>query len=861
MQTERKIQKQAIQRIVRRNFRKNRLQNSILILTVILETVLMTVMFGAGISMAYHVQLANERIAGTLANGFLWGASEDEMKEAATLEEVSKIGYQQFAAEALTTEPIANNHLIAMTAYNQVEWKQHILPTISNMEGKYPENENEVMISEWSLKKLGVEKPEPGMTVTIVFQTPSGETHRQDFILTGYYKDYIYNPGTTPNSGNTMAANLYYSNHGSSRRAAGNIVVSEQFAQKYGNANERLGTCSISGGLNADEALAKLKAVTGRADFIVSGLNRSLAQSLSAAMIPMIAVILILVSGWLLIYNIGNIAVIQEMHMYGQLKTLGTTEKQIKGLVKKRSDLVSALGIPIGLVLGTVIAILAVPALISSMLAGNGYGSAFSTDIVISPFIYVLAAVFAYITVWISSRKPAKLAAKVSPVEALKYTGHTEKIKVRKGINGGKLYRMAFRNVFRSKKRAMITLASLFFGVLIYFIICSNLFQINYEARYEREIPDNFIVSNLTFETDDPNTIQDLLNEEVVQEISEWNGVDRVDLDYVQYTKFLNAKEELKPYLTEQAQYRELEEQEVQDDFQVMLTGVTEEELSHFTYHTTLNAEEAEQKLAAGTGVLLPETGTENLSELCGNEITLSDEKEEEVSYTVVGLLYVDNQSYENTFAAYGNANDGYRTKAYTTKEGIDRLNAKPVVQTLRIQSESEMDTQIQEQLAELFRDTDAVSINSQLESRKLLDSGLSMIQMAGVVLGGFLIFMGILNFINVIFTNVYSRQKELAALESIGMTQTQIRKTLILEGVYYSLITILLLLTVGTGISYLMSMLIQNVFYYLKFSFPIIQLTMIVAIMLIFCVITPVAAYRSITKENVVERLRKGQD
>lgn len=186
------------------------------------------------------------------------------------------------------------------------------------------------------------------------------------------------------------------------------------------------------------------------------------------------------------------------------------------------------------------------------MLMGTGYGRAFSTDIVISPFIYILAAVFTYITVRLSNRKPAKLAAGVSPVEALKYIEHTEKVKAHKSANGGKLYCMAFRNVFRSKKRAMVTLASLFFGVLIYFIICSNLFHINYEERYQREIPDNFIVQNLTFETEDQNTIQDLLNEEVVKEISEWDGVDRVDLDYVQYTKFQNARRnsETVPYRT-----------------------------------------------------------------------------------------------------------------------------------------------------------------------------------------------------------------------------------------------------------------------------------------------------------------------
>ena len=835
MQSDRKIQNKVIQKIVRRNFKENRLQNGILILSVILVTILMTVMFGTGISMVHNVQLANKRIQGTLANGFLWKTSENEMEKATTLDEVGEVGYQQYVAEALVEGQMENKNLIAMTAYDEVEWSKHILPTISGLEGKYPEKENEIMVSEWSLEKLGVKEPEIGMSLTIAFQTLSGEMSQQDFTLSGYYEDYIYNPGTTPNSGNTMAANLYYSNHGSSRRAVGNIVVSDQFAQKYGNVNEILGTCLIDDSLNADEAIAKLKEVTGRSDFIVAGLNSSLAQSMSVAVIPMIAIILIIVSGWLLIYNIGNITVIQEMHMYGQLKALGTTEKQMKNIVKQRSNLISVIGIPIGLLLGTVISRFVVPTLISSMLMGNGYGSAFNTNIVLSPFIYILAVIFTYLTVRFSNHKPAKLAAKVSPIEALKYIEHTEKVKVHKSTYGGKLYHMAFRNVFRSKKCAMVTLASLFFGVLIYFIICSNLFHINYEERYRREIPDNFIVRNLTFETEDENTIQNLLNEEVVKKISEWDGVDRVDLDYVRYTKF-------------------------QNDFQVMLAGLTDEELSHFSYHTTLSQEEVKRKLADGTGVFLPKNDTENSADLCGDEITLSGKNGEEVPYTVLGLLYCDNDSYENNFNGYG-SDYGYMTKAYTTKEGISRLNPELLVQTLRIQSKSEMDKQIQNHLAELFADTDAILIDSQLEAKNFLDSGFSMIQMAGIVLGGFIIFMGILNFINVVFTNVYSRQKELAALESIGMTQSQIRKTLILEGLYYSFITILLLLTIGTIISYLMSKLIQNVIYYLKFNFPTIQLASILIILIIICVVTPVIAYRSITKESVVERLRKGQD
>ena len=47
---------------------------------------------------------------------------------------------------------------------------------------------------------------------------------------------------------------------------------------------------------------------------------------------------------------------------------------------------------------------------------------------------------------------------------------------------------------------------------------------------------------------------------------------------------------------------------------------------------------------------------------------------------------------------------------------------------------------------------------------------------------------MGLANFINVIFTGIYSRQKELAALESIGMTRKQFRRMISFEALFYAI-------------------------------------------------------------------------
>ena len=121
---------------------------------------------------------------------------------------------------------------------------------------------------------------------------------------------------------------------------------------------------------------------------------------------------------------------------------------------------------------------------------------------------------------------------------------------------------------------------------------------------------------------------------------------------------------------------------------------------------------------------------------------------------------------------------------------------------------------------------------------------------------------MGTLNFVNVIFTNIYARQKELAALESIGMTRNQMKKVLMLEGIYYSGITMLFLCTIGVAVSYGASWLFRTAFvYFAKFGIPVASLCIVFALMILISGSVPVLVYHYISRESVVERLRKGQD
>lgn len=92
--------------------------------------------------------------------------------------------------------------------------------------------------------------------------------------------------------------------------------------------------------------------------------------------------------------------------------------------------------------------------------------SAMEAVVFFHPSIYILSILFSAFTVWIACNAPAKAAAKTSPIEALKYQNFApQKTKNRNSKNGGKLYIMAFHNVFRDRKRAILVFMSLFMGI------------------------------------------------------------------------------------------------------------------------------------------------------------------------------------------------------------------------------------------------------------------------------------------------------------------------------------------------------------------------------------------------------------
>ena len=81
-------------------------------------------------------------------------------------------------------------------------------------------------------------------------------------------------------------------------------------------------------------------------------------------------------------------------------------------------------------------------------------------------------------------------------------------------------------------------------------------------------------------------------------------------------------------------------------------------------------------------------------------------------------------------------------------------------------------------------------------------------------------LFAGLTNYFNVMIMGRYSSKQELDVMESIGMTKKQKRKMFFWEGNWYFLLVELLVLTVGTGILWLVRLYMEKPFSVLIIGF-----------------------------------------
>ena len=134
------------------------------------------------------------------------------------------------------------------------------------------------------------------------------------------------------------------------------------------------------------------------------------------------------------------------------------------------------------------------------------------------------------------------------------------------------------------------------------------------------------------------------------------------------------------------------------------------------------------------------------------------------------------------------------------------------------------------------------------------------MFVLVGGGLSGVLGVIGILNFVNSVMTAMIARRRELAMLESIGMTQSQLQKMLCLEGLYYILFTVSVSVTVGSVLIYFLTGLLGNTIGFFAYHFTVKSILYVLPWLIVIAVFVPFGCYRLMGRQSVVERLRQAE-
>ena len=104
------------------------------------------------------------------------------------------------------------------------------------------------------------------------------------------------------------------------------------------------------------------------------------------------------------------------------------------------------------------------------------------------------------------------------------------------------------------------------------------------------------------------------------------------------------------------------------------------------------------------------------------------------------------------------------------------------------------------------------------------------------------LLLAGLTNYFNVMVTGIFARRKEFEVMESIGMTRKQKRRLLIAEGMYYCIITGILMLTIGSMILQLICRYMETKLSYFECGYPLGWILGLIGGLTVICVGTAVS-------------------
>lgn len=820
-----------IKKLARENFKANKKRNIIAILAIILTTVLFTTLFTVGISIKKTTEYSTMRMVGSTYHGTIKNLKLEQFNKIKENKLIDNYGVNVYLGKANNTELLKRNFEIRWGDNKDIE-KSFSSPITGNM----PTEKNEILVDKIFLEMMGLSN-EIGQEVTISYDL-NGENINEKFIISGVYEGEIVAKASTIYVSQKyiedVLKNIDQDKLKENKSLVGLINLDINFSSEL-KIEDKLQKLIVEAGYNFDE--------------IEYGVNWAFSSTSTekdfGSIIGIIGfILLIMSSGYLIIYNVFYISIVKDIRFYGLLKTIGTTKKQIGNIIRRESLQLSIVGVPLGLIIGYFIGVVIMP------IVGGMMDSKY-IETSANPVIFIVSAVFAIITLFISNLKPIKIAATVSPIEAMKYTGVESKSKkVKKSKKGAKINRMALANIFRDKIKTIIVIASLAISMILLNAVYSLISGFDMDKYLINSIASDFTIeSTVTMDNSDngitgdvESTLENNQNIEELRKIYYRQDYEKINNKAMEY---LNKKVKELDGGVKTAVSISIENQELINTF----FGI-DNELGKILEKYIIEGKFEEEKFKSGRYVVVEKNIVIGSIYKVGDKIELEDKNGEIREYTVMAVveelpeyLRVDMSNIELTI--YMNSTE--------LKENFE--NTKLIRGLFDVKEGS--NNKVEELLKEIIKENKTLDY----KAKSILEDGfkgmVKTYETVGYGLSLILGLIGVLNFFNVIVTNILSRRREFAMLRSIGMTKKQINKMVTLEGFYYGAVTSIVVLILGTPLIYLGVNLFAQGLDYFTYKFTILPLIICIPILFLVFMLLPKCILKKINKESIIEGIK----
>lgn len=809
-------------------------KNYVAILSIMLATLLFTSLFTIAVSLQTSMQDSNMRTIGTFSHAGIKHITLDEYKTLSDDQRIKEIGYSIIYGYAMGECFSKTPTEVRWANKNYAEWTFNYPNT-----GRLPEGEKELATSRIVLETMGI-PAKIGTQIQLTYNIDTGTVldtftlcgiwegdpvaYRQTILLSKPYTERVA-PAVRGVSDGIVTKSTGYIDCVFMMPSAWNIEnEAQEITKSYGLSNR----------VNINTAYSTAEI------------------NISTALPVLVGILVIFIAGYLLIYNVFYISIANDIRFYGMVKTLGTTSKQIRKIVYKKAMRLSCIGIPLGLVLGWYVGQVLLPFIIG-MLSEN-----MRVVTTVNPIIFVIATIFSLFTVSISCRKPAKIAAKVSPIEALRYVEQSSNKKKQKNSKYINTIMLAKENLRRNKKKVIVVTLSFALSIMLLNSVYTYVNSFDFDKFVSDFSLTDFTVSDATIINSNSPFNTSNVSKEFIENVENLEGFKNIGNIYLwanhqlldelslENLKELSGKSE--EVANEYGNYS------LRKEHGVNLYGMDQLASQH------LNIIEGDfnvKQWQSGNGIYVTPMqmigdGTLSLYHP-GDKITITCNDGTKKSYTVLAIVSVPRALSSplsmdlgiECILSSGEFLEDIGKQNYLPMKTIFNVDYKQIASTENWLRNYTTNT------------NNSLDYYSKVTLRQTFKGMIDMYKLVGGTLCAILALIGILNFVNSMTTSILSRHKEIAVLQSIGMTGRQVKQMLIFEGIGYSLLGLICSLVFSVIASITVVRMIGKELTYFTWHFTLLPVLCCVIPLIIFTCIIPLLCYKKMTQKTVVERLR----